>query len=144
MELRMTKCRRQLATLWISGAGVLFFVVIFQTIMGHYGSKAEEAWGWLLPTIMPTLLLIVGVLMAGAVGQMTKEQSVDSFAFRVAYSISAFYLVTVALTIFYQPLTTMPPVELMKKSNLWLGPLQGLVSAAIGVFFVKGKSEGEK
>lgn len=141
MALKMTKCRRQLATLWISGAGVLFFVVLFQTLMGHYGSKAEEAWGWLLPTIMPTSLLIVGVLMASAAGSAPQEQTVDAFAFRVAFSISAFYLVVVALTIFYQPLTAMPPLELMKKSNLWLGPLQGLVSAAIGVFFVKGKSD---
>lgn len=29
-------------------------------------------------------------------------------------------------------------VDFMKRSNLWLGPFQGLVSAMLGTFFVKG------
>jgi hypothetical protein len=33
----------------------------------------------------------------------------------------------------------MQPIDLLKTSNLWLAPLQGLAAAALGAFFVKGK-----
>ena len=28
--------------------------------------------------------------------------------------------------------------ELMKRANLWLAPIQGIVAAALGAFFVRG------
>ena len=39
--------------------------------------------------------------------------------------------------------TSFGPLELMKVSNLWLVPLQGLVSAAIGAFFIKKVAANE-
>jgi hypothetical protein len=42
-----------------------------------------------------------------------------------------------ALPIFLQPFSTLDPVALLKQSSLWLGPLQGLVSAALAAFFIK-------
>jgi hypothetical protein len=38
-----------------------------------------------------------------------------------------------------QPLTQLPALELMRQSNLYLGPLQGLVAAALGAFFIKSE-----
>jgi hypothetical protein len=43
----------------------------------------------------------------------------------------------VTLTIILQPFAALDPLTLVKQSNLWLGPLQGLVSAALVAFFTK-------
>jgi len=134
--LTMTGARKKLALVWLLGGGLLFLVVLFQTVFGLYGERADRAWAWLLPTIMPSLSLVVAVLVADVKGKTFKIASVDPFVFRVAFWLSVVYLVVVALTIFLHPVSDMTPLELMEASSLWLGPLQGLVTAAIGAFFV--------
>lgn len=135
----MAKCKKKLTVLWLCGAGLIFLVFIFQTIFGRYGEKVDEAWQWLLPTLMPTLFLIVGTWVVEALSKETKRKMIDKFVFRLSFILSIVYILLVAITIFLQPFAQLSALELMKKSNLWLGPFQGLVSASIGVFFVKGK-----
>ena len=137
MEISMKKCKFRLATLWFSASGFLFFIMLFQTIFGRYGSHANEAWGWLLPTILPTLSLIISVFVIDYSGKGHEIRNVDSFIFKLTFILSSVYLIVVALTIFSQPFSSVMPLELMKQSNLWLGPFQGLVSASIGIFFFK-------
>ena len=132
----MSVCRRHLALVWFAAAGLLLVLVLLQSLLGHYGAHVREAWSWLLPTIMPTLALIIGVLTAD-LRAGRDDPPVDPFLYRLALGASVFYLLVVALTIFVQPLVAQAPTELMSMSNLWLAPLQGLVSAAIGAFFVK-------
>jgi hypothetical protein len=140
-SLPVARCRRKLATLWFVGAGVLFFLVLVQTLLGRYGDRANEAWGWALPTIMPTLSLIIGVLVADALTKGPRaSQNVNAFLFRLTFSLSAVYLLVVVLTIAFQPFASLSPLELMRQANLWLGPFQGLVSASLGVFYVKQRS----
>ena len=136
MPLLMDKCKKRLAIVWVTGAGVLFLVLVLQSIFGRYGDKTNDAWAWLLPTIIPTLSLIVGVVASDALDKSVRAASVDVFMYRLALSLSVAYLVVVSLTIFLGPLSDWPQLELMKLSNLWLAPLQGIVAAAIGVFFV--------
>jgi hypothetical protein len=140
MALSMTAARRRLSVVWFTGAGLLFLVMIMQTFLGHYGSDAEEAWGWLLPGVLPTLSLIIGVLVMDALGKSVKASRVDGFMFWTAFGLSAFYLLMVALPILVQPFIGSEPLALLKQSNLWLGPMQGLVSAALAAFFVKGEA----
>jgi hypothetical protein len=137
MALSMTAARRRLSVVWFSGAGLLFLVMILQTIFGHYGTDAEEAWGWLLPGILPTLSLIIGVLVMDALGKSVKAATVDGFMFWTAFGLSVFYLMMVALPILLQPFRAIEPLSMLRQSNLWLGPMQGLVSAALAAFFVK-------
>ena len=136
-------CRKRLAILWFVGGLALFALLVFQSAFGKYGSKADEAWGWFLPTVMPVLSLIVGVLVLDAASAGRGDTRIDRFMFRLAFGLSAVYLVLVALVPLIQPFTGLSPLELMKRSSLWLGPLQGLVAAALGAFFVKGE-RGEK
>ena len=65
--------------------------------------------------------------------------AIGIFVFCFIFILSGSYLVMLALPIFLQPFTFKNPLETMKQSNLWIGPFQGLVSASIGAFFVKGK-----
>ncbi len=135
-----TKCKRNLAVLWFTGSGVIFFILLFQTIFQRYEGRVSEVWEWFLPTIMPTLSLIVGVLVMDALGKKAKKQTVDRFVFKLSFSLSFVYLVVVALTILMPPFPkALPTLELMQQSNLWLGPFQGLVTASLGAFFICGK-----
>ena len=70
-------------------------------------------------------------------GDSGKKKSADRFVFRLSFALSLTYLVVAALTVLMQPFAAVPPLELMKQSNLWLGPFQGLVAASLGAFFVK-------
>lgn len=135
MRISSTRCKKHLAMLWFIGSGFIFVIVLLQTIFGRYEEKATEAWAWFLPTIMPTLLLIIGVLVMDTLERGEKKQTVDRFIFWLSFSISLIYLIVVALTIFMQPFSNSSALELMKQSNLWLGPFQGLVSASLGAFY---------
>lgn len=137
MQIPMARCKRVLGTIWFLGAAFLFLLMIVQTIFGRYGSDATEAWGWLMPGLLPTLSLIVGVLVMDALGKSVKAKTVDGFMFWLTSGLSVFYLVMLALPILLQPFSQLEPVALLKQSNLYLGPLQGLVSAALAAFFVK-------
>ena len=61
--------------------------------------------------------------------------------YRLALALSIFYLALVLLTILIQPLTGTDTLDLMKRSNLWLGPIQGLVGSALGVLFASKKAK---
>lgn len=140
MTLSMVTAKRRLSVVWFTGAAVLFLLMIGQTVLDHYGPDVEEAWGWLLPAILPTLSLIIGVLVMDALGKSVKAASVDDFMFWTAFGLSVFYLLMVVLAILLQPVSKLEPLTLLQRSNLWLGPMQGLVSAALAAFFVKGEA----
>lgn len=131
--------RRRLATVWFSGAGFLFMVLMLQSMLGSYGAGAEEAWNWFLPNVVPTLTLIVGVLVSDALGRSEAGGEVDRFIFRLAFGLSIGYLLVLSLPVFAAPFSELPPLKLLKSSQLWIVPLQGLVSAALGAFFVSKK-----
>jgi hypothetical protein len=137
--ISISVCRKRLAILWFAGGLALFLLVVFQSILGKYGAKVEEAWAWFLPTIMPTLMLIVGVLVLHATARGDNDKQVECFIFWLAFLLSAIYLVLVGLVPLIQPFTSSSTLELMKRSGLWLGPFQGLVAAVLAVFFVRAE-----
>jgi len=104
--------------------------------MGHYSRHINNAWAWFIPTIIPTLSLIIGVLVADALHPEDKDKTIDPFIFRLALSFSIIYLLLVLMSILIQPFTSLSPLEIFDKSNLWLGPIQGLTSGMLGAFFV--------
>lgn len=133
-RIRIAKCQRRLAAVWLLGAGLLVSLMVAQSFGQKFGSHAEEAWGWLLALVSPILLLIIGVVAAEARKPRPKA-TVDRFAYKVSLGLSVFYLVLVALTPTVEPLTQLSPLETMRVSNLWLAPLHGLVGLALGAFF---------
>ena len=92
MQIPMDRCKRRLAAMWFVGSGVLFLLVLLQTVGGKYTGQAAEVWGWLLPTFMPTLGLIMSVLVLDAMGTGLKRASVDRFIW-MRRSSSAFHSV---------------------------------------------------
>ena len=90
-----------------------------------------------MPTVIPTLSLMVAVLITDTLGKRPIEKMIDGFIFNLSLVLSIVYFIVVLLTLLMQPFTVKPAIELLKQSNLWLAPFQGLVTASLGVFFVK-------
>ena len=124
--------RRRLAALWLGGAAIIGLLLFAQTVTGKFGGQVERAWGWFLPTVIPTLTVIVTAWFDSSDGS-TKQ--VSGGAFRMALGLSAVYLIAVAATLLAQPLSAQPPLEFITSSNLWLAPVQGLAGIGIGRFF---------
>lgn len=153
--MTLTKSKWMFASIWLGGAGLVFLILVVQSLVGRYGSQSEDAWAWYLPTVMPTLSLIIGVLAsdfrtaatASATTTAATTTANDAKVLPVSargllwlgMGLSIFYLVLVAVTILAQPfLQDVSPIELMHRSNLWLGPLQGLTAGVLAAFFRSG------
>ena len=120
-------------------------LMICQSLFGAFGEEEanlRDAWGWFLPTLMPTFSLIIGVLVVDlGTGATRAEKQVDRFLYRTAFWLSLGYLVIVALPILIAPFVRRSNLELMQMTHYWLGPLQGLVAAVLGAFFLKGEEK---
>lgn len=131
------KAKKKLATLWLVMSGLIFVLMIILTNGQRFESKVDEAWSWLLPSILPTLSLILGVFVYESQQENKTTRVVDKFYFRITYMLSLFYLLLFLTMPLIQPATGKPLIFLMKQSGVYLGPLQGLVSASMGIFFLK-------
>lgn len=147
MQIKMATAKQRLATVWFLGAGTLFFLVFIQTAIRRYGEKSHEVWAFFLPTIVPTLSLVVGVFVMDALGRGVKTDTVSKFFYRLTLGISIGYLAAVLLIFLLPVWAPMSPTELnsplrlMSDAGIWLGPFQGLVAAAMGAFFVIGPDD---
>ena len=141
----LISARNNLASLWFPISFLIFIILLLQTIFGKYGDKVDDIWSWYLQTISPTLSLILSVFVAHALGDNIETKTINKFFFKLSFGLSAIYLLVVLFTILMQPFAlayaNIKPFELIKKSVLWLGPLQGLMSITIGVFFINTKEE---
>ena len=137
--MTLIKSRWVFASVWLGGAGLVFSILVVQSLVGRYGTQSQDAWAWYLPTVMPTLSLIIGVLVSDfrAASANAKPLPVSTKGLLwLGLGLSVFYLLLVAVTILVQPfLQDVSPIELMHRSNLWLGPLQGLTAGVLAAFF---------
>jgi hypothetical protein len=138
--MNLRKAMWWLAGTWFVGAGLCFVVLVGQSQVGLYDSDTAAVWGWFLPTVMPTLSLIVGSLVADyrkvRVRASERAKSEAGPVFWLGVALSAFYLLLLGTTIAMASIQVeAAPLGLMQRSNLWLGPLQGLCVAALGFFF---------
>ena len=133
----LDSARTELLVIWLSGGGILFLVLTLQSIFGRYGTELQSVWSWFIPNILPTLSLMIGVIGATALAPAAKQaKRVKRSFFRISRALSFFYLALIALTIMLEPLTKTPVLELYTSSNYFLGPIQGLAVAALGMLFV--------
>ncbi len=141
MRIPVANTKKQLTIIWFTGSAIIFALLLLQTFFGKYGAEVKDAWGLMLPTFMPALALIIGTLVADSTASDNSEETVtvDRFFFRLSFFLSTAYLLTVILTILLSPFSQLSLLELIKLSNLWLAPFQGLVTASLGAFFVSKK-----
>jgi cytochrome bd-type quinol oxidase subunit 2 len=139
----LDQVRVELATIWLGGTGIIVLIMVVQSMLGKFEEQVQEAWGWLLPTVMPTLGMIVTVLGYTALETQRGKSDVRRSFYRIARALSIVYIALVLLTILIQPFSKYDSLQLMRMSNLWLGPIQGLVASALGVLFVSRRTKKE-
>jgi len=140
--------RVRFAWLWLPGFAATFIILAVQTLIHSYRytndkaaviDKTSEVWGWYLPTMLPSLGLIITVLTYTALDPLMTGSLVRKSFTQIAFWLSAFYLLTVLLTILIAPVAAKDvedAVATMRSSNIFLGPFQSLVASAIGILFV--------
>ena len=150
----LEKARWRLGLLWFGGAAAISLLLVVQSLFGVYQANVQEVWGWALPNYLPTLSLMLGVFAAVALADQTETDlmRVRKPFFWLAFGLSAFHLVCVAIVILVQPMlpSRTPEGEAYDvmasfvTSNLWLGPLQGLVALALGaLFFSRSQNDAQ-
>jgi hypothetical protein len=135
--------RDRLFRLWMIGSGICALILAVEAIAGRFGPDAGEVIGWYMPNVLPTLSLMAALIRGEATGRAEDHQPVKPLFASFAVWGSAAYLGTILATILVEPFTDYQPLELLKLSNLWLGPLQGLVVSSIGVLFLSNRGKDQ-
>ena len=138
-RLPVVSCQWRLAWAWFIGAGLTFLLLLTQTTSGKYGEQYTKVWSWFLPTVVPTLTLVIGALVYDAKDQPSTA-TIDKRMFTLSLILSIAYLFLVLGTLLSTPFSRATPVEWIGQSHLWLSPVQGLVSSALGAFFVSRRN----
>jgi hypothetical protein len=133
-----------LARLWFGWSGILFCIVLAQSLFGRFGSRVADAWSWFVPLLFPTLSLIAGALVADSKKSGRRDRQIGAFIRLLAVRLSVAFLVTMSLTILLGPVGEyygrLTPIDFLRISQLWLIPLQGVATAVLGVFFLKSEA----
>lgn len=150
--ISLEKARYRLARLWFIGVGIIFLLLVAQSAVGNvYEGRLEEVWSWALPTFLPTLSLLLSVLGANAIVKISDSSSdtgiLQRSFYSIAYWLSVFYLFLILATILLQPIAVsinpsdkFSATDFLKRSQLWLSPVQGLVISAMGILFFSKQS----
>ena len=56
--------RKWLVGIWGIGFIIPFILILLQDLNGKYGAKDNEVLGWLTTLTLPTILLMIGVIVA--------------------------------------------------------------------------------
>jgi hypothetical protein len=138
-RVSVVKSQRRLLIVWASLGGLGLIIVLIQTSpSGAYHSNASDVWEWFLPTVVPTVSLILGTLVAQA-RTPEPDATVELFYYRLAVWSSAVYLaLVVTLLLMYAQSPT--PVADLKSTSRLVTALYGVVGIALGTFFVSKKS----
>jgi ABC-type Fe3+ transport system permease subunit len=146
--ISLERVRLALGGVWLLGGGAVLVVVIFQVLLGRFEDHSQEAISWLLPTIMPTLTMILTTLGYTALDATYATALVRKSFFWVALVSSLFYLLLILLTVLLQAkqtpdgrilMTGKEMLDQMHLASLWLGPIQAVVASVLGVLFASRK-----
>jgi hypothetical protein len=134
--------QQRLAVVWFVGGGLAFVWLMLQTWGGLYADTqaAKNAWSWFSAAILPTLSLMIGVLAHQATtSKKQNPRKAPILVFRIGFCLSVLYMLAVfAVVVLARGYAN--PTGFLMDSSLYLGLLQGLVGAALGVFFASPKA----
>lgn len=136
----LDRCQQNLARVWFVWSGLVVGLVFLQTISGHYEGREAPTWKWMAMSLGPPLALLLGAVTAKELTKKRRQQKVlvSAFAYRLSLWMSIFYLTLVTLTILLEPAAMMvaqrADLNLISASELWLVPLQSLLTGSLGAF----------
>ncbi|MCE4554254.1 hypothetical protein [Pelomonas cellulosilytica] len=146
MPVQYSQAKKRLGILWFSVSGCLTVIFAFMTIgKGGFQSHSTEAWGWFIQSLLPSLGLMVGVLIADGQAQNNAQRlqvtSDVSMLYGIAMGCSCVYLLLVTAVLFWEA-PVGERLAALQQSTVFLGPLQGLLATLLGFFFVRSKPPG--
>ncbi|MEX1027058.1 MAG: hypothetical protein WD049_03485 [Candidatus Paceibacterota bacterium] len=123
----LAEARSRISMVWFIGAGLILLVLLATSLGDVFEGRLQDVWSASLPTVLPTLSLILSVLGASAIvekGRKRQEQvdnqvddHVEVFVrrdfYRLTKVLSIGYLVLVLVSFFAHPFVTAakaPPV----------------------------------
>lgn len=154
--LPMSGCKQRLLWLWLGLSGLIMLLLLIRSnTCAYYTGSCDAAnayggrvWGWFLPNFMPTLMLMIGIVVADDTRRQKDEEDgkaarpkarASGFLFRVSFFLSVIHLSVLVFMILYQALpddaSTM--LEVMEGFGYFVVPFQGLVTAVLGAFFTR-------
>lgn len=138
MKINFFIARKNLFLFWLFSFAVIFFFFLGQTIMGRYYGIENEAWGWLLPNLLPTLMLMTSSFFATHKGSsLNISLEIDRIYYQLSLFLSVLYIVTIlVILVSYSPRAGKILDYYRSKSTI-LASIQSLVSLSLGFFFVK-------
>jgi hypothetical protein len=133
--------KRRLVGIWLACAGLMVLVLVLASVLGKFRidgtDRAMQVWQWFLPTFMPTLSVMVAVFVLDARKAAGRVWLVRRFFYRMTRNLSLFYFLIVFIVYASAALPEVPELRAFEVSNWFLPPLQGLVSASLGIFFLE-------
>jgi hypothetical protein len=141
----LSKGRNQLLLVWLIGAIVPVMTLAAVTLItSRFTGSENQIWGWVSPLIFPNATMMLGVVGAAALLPADPdEKTVSTFFLKTSVGLSIAFLFLVTMTIFMQAMpfaSNTKPIDFFSKTNLFLVPVQGLATAAIGVLFSSTKT----
>ena len=126
---------------WFGGFVGTFILFLMQTRWEVYREVEKEAWSWFLPTMIPSISIILGTIIYDVVQKPAKATRVDKFSLWLTFGFSLLYLVVLLITIASAPNFNggKGALAFLQSSSIYLNPLQGLVGLTLGAFYVSRK-----
>jgi hypothetical protein len=137
MSLSLGSAKKWLSGVWFTGFGIPFLILLARTFGTSGDSQTSDMWNWFFPTVLPTVSLILGVLVADWKRQPNLTKPADGSLFGLAFALSVLYLVAVIGTLVMSPGLPGAATDLLKRSHVYLAPVQGLAAASLAAFFRK-------
>jgi hypothetical protein len=124
-----------LIALWVGGVLRASLMLLEDTLM-RQSADAAHGWGWLLSATMPTIGLVLGAFTATPHAQQS-GRSADMPFFHLTIGMSCFYLSVVNPSVFSMWFLGTYSSGTFGTISSVLGPIQGLLTAALGFFFIR-------
>ncbi|MDV3458645.1 hypothetical protein RZN05_16725 [Sphingomonas sp. HF-S4] len=122
---------------WIWGV-LLILLLVLMSNLPLFGADVRAAWEWFTPNLFPIMALVGGIQY-----QTKKKEGAEGGgaaprkpSWPVALVLSVLYLLLLTIALL-SALTSAHPLDTLRTSNLWLGPLLALNTAALGVLFAQ-------
>lgn len=136
-RLTKAKCQRRITRLWF----VFTIIYLSISVALAIGERIdiEHFINWFFPLFFPNFLLIIGLFINDYNQKAFEKQHVKKFWFQLSFGTSSLYLFILTIFIFTVltrfDLDASQKVDKLNSYNIILGPLQGVVTSILGVFF---------
>ena len=125
---------------WMTGALLVLIIMLAQQVGGAFQGDSKIAWGWFTTTVVASPGLLFGAYLAPAKG---KPEMIERRVYLITVAISLVYLGLVLFTFgWFAVQAERRLVDILTETALFLGPVQGLVTLALGRFIGLAGKEG--